>query len=83
MGQSFGNQFTLVEVATDAAVRGIAHRELWVAAAKPEQALTLVLSAIPESFRRDPNARTAGASQARRGPQVDELRPPAGIGSEN
>jgi hypothetical protein len=50
MGQSFGNQFTLVEVATDAAVRGIARKELWVAAAKPEQALTLVLSAIPEGW---------------------------------
>jgi hypothetical protein len=50
MGQSFGNQFTLVDVATDASVRGIAHRQLWVAAAKPDQALSLVLSAIPEGW---------------------------------
>jgi len=37
MGQSFGNEFTLVEVVTDSAVRGIPKRQLWVAAAKPDQ----------------------------------------------
>jgi hypothetical protein len=47
MGQSFGNQFTLVEVATDNSVRGVPERQLWVAAAKPEQAVTLVLCAVP------------------------------------
>jgi hypothetical protein len=47
MGQSFGNQFTLVEVATNHLVRGVAKRQLWVAAAKPEQAVPLVLSAVP------------------------------------
>lgn len=47
MGQSFGNEFTLVEVMTDSAVRGIAKRQLWVAAAKPDQAVTLVLCAVP------------------------------------
>jgi hypothetical protein len=50
MGQSFGNELTLVSVATDASVRGIAHRQLWVAKAKPDQALTLVLSVIPEGW---------------------------------
>jgi hypothetical protein len=50
MGQSFGNQFTLVDVATDALIRGIALRQRWIAAAKPEQAVTLVLSAIPEGW---------------------------------
>jgi hypothetical protein len=49
MGQSFGNELTLVSVATDASV-GIAHRQLWVAKAKPDQALTLVLSVIPEGW---------------------------------
>jgi hypothetical protein len=50
MGQSFGNQFTLVEVVTDSSVRGIPKRQLWVAAAKPDQAVTLVLCAIPEGW---------------------------------
>jgi hypothetical protein len=47
MGQSFGSQFTLVEVMTDSSVP---KRQLWVAAAKPEQAVTLVLCAIPEGW---------------------------------
>lgn len=47
MGQSFGNGVTLVEVMTDSSVRGIAKKQLWVAAAKPEQAVTLVLCAVP------------------------------------
>jgi hypothetical protein len=45
MGQSFGNQFTLVEVVTDSSVSP--ERQLWVAAAKPDQAVTLVLCAVP------------------------------------
>jgi hypothetical protein len=47
MGQSFGNQFTLVEVVTDSSETGVPKRQLWVAAAKPDQALTLVLCAVP------------------------------------
>jgi hypothetical protein len=47
MGQSFGNEFTLVEVMTDSSTRGIPKKQLWVAAAKPEQAVTLVLCAVP------------------------------------
>jgi hypothetical protein len=47
MAQSFGNQFTLVEVTTDSSVRGIPKRQLWVAAARPDQAVTLVLCANP------------------------------------
>jgi hypothetical protein len=47
MGQSSGNELTLVEVATDSSVRGFPKRRLWVAAAKPEQAITLVLCAVP------------------------------------
>jgi hypothetical protein len=47
MGQSFGNQFTLVEVATDSLATSIPKKQLWVAAAKPDQAVTLVLCAVP------------------------------------
>jgi hypothetical protein len=47
MGQSFGNQFTSVEVMTDSSVRGLPKRRLWVAAAQPDQAVTLVLCAVP------------------------------------
>jgi hypothetical protein len=46
MGQSFGNQFTLIEVTTDH-LAGIPKKQLWIAAAKPDQALTLVLCAVP------------------------------------
>ena len=46
MGQSFGRQFTLVEVATDN-LAGVPKKQLWVAAAKPDQAITLVLCAVP------------------------------------
>jgi hypothetical protein len=46
MGQSFGNQFTLVEVTTDSSKAGIPKKQLWVAAAKPDQAVTLVLCAV-------------------------------------
>jgi hypothetical protein len=47
MGQSFGNQVTLVEVVTDSLETGVPKRQLWVAAAKPDQAVTLVLCAVP------------------------------------
>ncbi len=49
MAESFGNEFTIVEVtADDPGPR--ARRQLWVAAAKPNQAITLVLSAVPEGW---------------------------------
>ena len=50
MGQSFGSQCTLVEVMTDSFVKGLPTTELWVAAAKPDQAVTLVLCAVPEGW---------------------------------
>jgi len=50
MGQSFGDQRTLVEVTTDSFVRGAPEKRLWVAAAKPDQAVTLVLCAVPEGW---------------------------------
>ena len=46
MAQSYGNQITLVEVATDS-LAGIPKKQLWAAAAKPDQAVTLVLCAVP------------------------------------
>jgi len=49
MGQSFGNEFTLVEVVTDG-VGGAPKRQLWVAAANSDQAVTLVLCAVPEGW---------------------------------
>jgi hypothetical protein len=47
MGQSFGNQCTLIEVVTDSSTTGLRKKQLWVAAAKPDQAITLVLCAVP------------------------------------
>jgi hypothetical protein len=47
MGESFGNEFTLVEVTSHDRVSGESSKQLWVAAAKPSQALTLVLMAVP------------------------------------
>ena len=71
MGQTFGNQCTLVEVRTDSF---IPKSQLWVAAAKPEQAVTLVLCAVPEGWTATiadgTFAQASGdpKSQSRRGP---------------
>ena len=46
MAESFGNKLTLVEV-TDSSARRVPKKQLWVAAAKPDQAITLVLCAVP------------------------------------
>jgi hypothetical protein len=48
MAESFGNEFTIVQVTADDLVGP--KKQLWVAAAKPSQALTLVLSAVPEGW---------------------------------
>jgi hypothetical protein len=49
MAESFGTHFTLVEVTSDAlSSRPI--RQVWLALAKPGQAPTLVLSAVPEGW---------------------------------
>ncbi|MHC4040632.1 hypothetical protein [Bradyrhizobium sp. 23AC] len=48
MAESFGNSFTLVEVTSDDAARPT--RQMWLALAKPNQALTLVLAALPEGW---------------------------------
>ena len=51
MGQSFGSgRIQLVDVMTDDLVRGVAKKQLWAAAAKPEQAVALVLAAVPEGW---------------------------------
>jgi hypothetical protein len=66
MGQSFGNEITLVEVTTDCSVSGRRKRRLWVAAAKPDQAITLVLCAVPEGW-------TASLSDERLTPQQEAI----------
>jgi hypothetical protein len=50
MAESFGIAFTIVEVTADDWSAGRPRKELWVAAAKPSQALTLVLAAVPEGW---------------------------------
>ncbi|MDA9488742.1 hypothetical protein [Bradyrhizobium sp. CCBAU 11361] len=47
MAESFGNEFTIVEVTSDDEVP---KKQTWLALAKPDQALTLVLSAVPEGW---------------------------------
>ena len=51
MAESFGTEFTIVEVKTDDLVRP--QKQLWAAAAKPNQAVTLVLSEVPEGWTAD------------------------------
>jgi hypothetical protein len=65
MAESFGSEITMVEVKTD---HRSAPRQLWVAAAKPSQALTLVLCAIPLGW----NAEIASDRLTRR--QLSELK---------
>ena len=47
MAESFGNAFTIVEVTSDDA----STRQMWLALAKPSQALTLVLAAVPKGWK--------------------------------
>ena len=46
MAESFGDAFTIVEVTSDTG----ATTEAWLALAKPNQAITLVLAAVPEGW---------------------------------
>ena len=46
MAESFGNEFTVVEVTSDSG----SATEIWLALAKPSQAVTLVLAAVPEGW---------------------------------
>lgn len=47
MAESFGNEFTIVEVTSDDPEPA---KQMWLAFAKPDQALTLVLAAVPEGW---------------------------------
>ncbi|MDA9519208.1 hypothetical protein XI06_02305 [Bradyrhizobium sp. CCBAU 11434] len=49
MAESFGNSFTIVEVRSDD-ISTEPIKQLWIAFAKPSQALTLVLAAVPEGW---------------------------------
>lgn len=48
MAESFGNSFTIIEVTSEEASQPI--KQMWLALAKPNQALTLVLAAVPEGW---------------------------------
>ena len=48
MAETFGNSFTVVEVTSDDLSPD--RSQIWIALAKPEQALTLVLAAVPEGW---------------------------------
>ena len=48
MAESFGSAFTLVEVTSDDPSHPT--KRMWLALAKPSQALTLVLAAVPEGW---------------------------------
>lgn len=50
MAESFGNSFTIVEVTADKLSTDGSTKQLWIALAKPSQALTLVLAAVPEGW---------------------------------
>ncbi|RZN19621.1 hypothetical protein [Bradyrhizobium sp. Leo121] len=50
MAESFGNSFTIVDVTADDLSADGATKQTWVAFAKPSQALTLVLAAVPEGW---------------------------------
>ncbi|MFK4725374.1 hypothetical protein ABIE89_006474 [Bradyrhizobium niftali] len=50
MAESFGNSFTIVEVSSDDLSTDEPTKQHWIAFAKPSQALTLVLAAVPEGW---------------------------------
>jgi hypothetical protein len=50
MAESFGNAFTIVEVTADSASAAEPANQLWIAVAKPSQARTLVLAAVPKGW---------------------------------
>ena len=50
MGQAWKPDIQIVEVRTDDYVRGVARKEYWAAAAAPEQAIMLVLAAVPDGW---------------------------------
>ncbi len=50
MAESFGSSFMIVEVTADDLLPRELRKQLWIALAKPSQALTLVLAAVPEGW---------------------------------
>jgi len=50
MAESFGDAFTLVEVTADISFAGEPTQQLWIALAKPSQAVALVRAAVPEGW---------------------------------
>ncbi|MGY3484419.1 hypothetical protein ACVW1C_002302 [Bradyrhizobium sp. USDA 4011] len=46
MAESFGNKFTIVEVSAD----DTKTTQVWIARAKPRQAITLILASVPEGW---------------------------------
>jgi hypothetical protein len=48
MAQSFGNSFTIVEVTSDEPHKPVT--KIWLAWAKPSQAIARVLAAVPEGW---------------------------------
>ncbi|MET4148651.1 hypothetical protein AB7Z32_23255 [Bradyrhizobium sp. 482_C4_N1_1] len=50
MAESFGSSFTVVEVTAECLPPDQPKHQIWVALAKPSQALTLVLAAVPEGW---------------------------------
>ena len=47
MAESFGDEFAIVEVTSDDPEP---KKRMWLALAKPDQAVTLVLAAVPEGW---------------------------------
>ncbi|OKO68283.1 hypothetical protein [Bradyrhizobium sp. NAS96.2] len=50
MAESFDNSFTVVEATADNLSPDGSEQQVWIALAKPSQALTLVLAAVPEGW---------------------------------
>ena len=50
MAESFGNAFTIVQITADVWSAGRPKHQVWVAAAKPNQAVTLIFVAVPEGW---------------------------------
>ena len=51
MAESFGSAFTLVEVTAGISFVGEPTEQLWIALAKPSQAVALVLAVVPEGWK--------------------------------
>lgn len=62
MAESFGNSFTIIEVTSDEAP---STKQLWLALAKPSQALTLVLAGVPEGWTAEAFLRSSREKQQR------------------